>query len=153
MEKITIYQKPSCSACKEVCQVLKDAGAEIESVDYYVTRIPKAKLCELARKMGVPLRELLRTKEQIYEDLRLGEKNLTDAQYLDLIEIYPDLLQRPIVEQGDRAILARPVRKIREFLASAVSSANGQAPAASVTEGQSPAADETTGTTDSLGQP
>ena len=123
MDKITIYQKPSCSTCKEVYQALKDAAVDLEAVDYYVTPIPKAKLRELIRKLGVTVKDIVRVKEQVYQDLRLGEKNLTDEQLLDLISIYPDLLQRPIVERGDRAILARPARKIREFLAPPVADA------------------------------
>jgi arsenate reductase len=118
MEKMIIYQKPSCSTCKEVYQILKDSGVDPDSVDYYVTPVPKAKLRELAGKMGMPVSGLIRDKEQVYQDLRLGEKTLTDEQLLDLIAIYPDLLQRPIIEQGERAILAKPARKIKAFLAS-----------------------------------
>lgn len=118
MEKMIIYQKPGCSICKEVCQILKDSGIEPDSVDYYATPVPKAKFRELAGKMGMPISGLIRDKEQVYRDLRLGEKTLTDDQLLDLIAIYPDLLQRPIIEQGERAVLARPARKIKAFLAS-----------------------------------
>ena len=128
MDKITIYQKPSCSTCKEVYQALKDAAVDLEAVDYYVTPIPKAKLKELIRKLGVTVKDIIRVKEQVYQDLKLGEKNLTDEQLLDLISIYPDLLQRPIIEQGEKAILARPARKIREFLAPPVVDPLGTSP-------------------------
>ncbi|OQA57937.1 MAG: Arsenate reductase [Candidatus Omnitrophica bacterium ADurb.Bin277] len=121
MDKITIYQKPACSTCKEVCQILKDANVDFESVDYYTAPVPKTKLRELAQKLGTSLKDLVRTKEQVYRDLRLAEKNLTEEQLLDLIVIYPDLLQRPIVERGEKAVLAKPARKVKEFLASSVS--------------------------------
>lgn len=121
MNKITIYQKPTCSTCKEVYQILKDANVDFESVDYYTAPISKTKLRELVQKLGAGLKDLIRTKEQVYQDLRLAEKNLTEEQLLDLIAIYPDLLQRPIVEQGEKAILAKPARKVKEFLASTVS--------------------------------
>lgn len=117
MADITIYQKPTCSTCKEVFQALKDANVDFDAVDYFVTPVPKAKLKELVLKMGVTVKDLIRVKEQVYQDLRLGEKDLSDEQLLDLISIYPDLLQRPIVERGDRAILAKPARKIKDFLA------------------------------------
>lgn len=120
-EKITIYQKPTCTTCKEVYQALQSAGVDFEAVDYFVMPIPKAKLRELIQKMGVTVKDLIRVKEQVYQDLKLGEKNLTDEQLLDLISIYPDLLQRPIVERGEAAILAKPARKIKEFLAPPVS--------------------------------
>jgi len=117
MAEITIYQKPTCSTCKEVYQALQAAGVDFDAVDYFVAPVPKAKLKELVQKLGIALKDVIRTKEQIYQDLKLGEKNLSDEQLYDLISIYPDLLQRPIVEKGDKAILARPARKIKEFLA------------------------------------
>ncbi len=117
MTDITIYQKPACTTCKEVYQVLKEAGTDFEAVDYFTDPIPKAKLKELIQKLGLPVEELIRKKDQLFQDLRLGEKKLTEGQWLDLLAIYPDLLQRPIVERGDKAIIARPARKIREFLA------------------------------------
>lgn len=50
MEKITIYQKPTCTTCREVCTVLKESGVDFESVNYYLEQVPKAKLKELLRK-------------------------------------------------------------------------------------------------------
>jgi arsenate reductase len=117
MADITIYQKPTCTTCKEVYQVLKETGVDFEAVDYFTDPIPKAKLKELIQKLGLPVEELIRKKDQLFQDLRLGEKKLTESQWLDLLAIYPDLLQRPIVERGDKAIIARPARKIRDFLA------------------------------------
>ena len=117
MADITIYQKPTCTTCKEVYQILKEASVDFDAVDYFTDPIPKAKLKELIQKLGLPVEELIRKKDQLFGDLRLGEKQLTEDQWLDLLAIYPDLLQRPIVERGDKAIVARPARKIREFLA------------------------------------
>ena len=51
--KITIYQKPSCTTCRQVYAALRDANVDFESVDYYVDPIPKARLKELVRKMGI----------------------------------------------------------------------------------------------------
>ena len=116
MAEITIYQKPTCTTCKEVYQILKEANVDFDAVDYFTDPIPKAKLKELIQKIGLPVEELIRKKDQLFGDLRLGEKQLTEGQWLDLLAIYPDLLQRPIVEKGDKAIVARPARKIREFL-------------------------------------
>ncbi len=118
MADITIYQKPTCTTCKEVFQILKETNTDFDAVDYFTDPIPKARLRELIQKIGLPVEALIRKKDQLYSDLRLGEKQLTEDQWLDLLAIYPDLLQRPIVEKGDKAIVARPARKIREFLAS-----------------------------------
>lgn len=114
--KITIYQKPTCTTCRQVHAALVEAGVDFDAVDYYVDPIPKAKLKQLLRKMGMSARELLRTREARYRSLRLGERDLTEDEILDLMVANPDLIQRPIVEKGDRAILARPAERLREVL-------------------------------------
>jgi arsenate reductase (glutaredoxin) len=114
--KITVYQKPTCTTCRQVHAALRDAGVDFNAVDYYTDPLPRAKLQELVRKMGIPVRSLLRTKEPIYKTLRLGERELSDDELLDVMVEHPDLMQRPIVERGDRAILARPAERLREIL-------------------------------------
>jgi arsenate reductase (glutaredoxin) len=113
---ITIYQKPTCTTCRQVYAALRDAGVDFDAVDYYTDPIPKTKLRELLRKMGIPARELLRTKEDVYRKLKIGERDLSEAEIVDLMVARPDLIQRPIVEKGARAILARPAERLREIL-------------------------------------
>jgi arsenate reductase (glutaredoxin) len=113
---ITIYQKPTCTTCRQVHAALKDAGVDFDAVNYYTDPIPKTKLKELLAKMGISARQLLRTKEEIYRTLKLGERDLTDDQIVDAMIANPDLIQRPIVEKGSRAILARPADRIKEIL-------------------------------------
>src|SRR4026207_261142 len=100
--RITIYQKPTCTPCRQVYAALRDAGVDFDAVDYYTDPIPKTKLRALLRKMKMPARELLRTKEEIYRTLRLGERQLNDDEIVDLMVKHPDLIQRPIVEKGSR---------------------------------------------------
>jgi len=114
--KIVIYQKPTCTTCRQVYNVLKEHGVDFDAVDYYIDPIPKAKLTELLKKLGMKPRELLRTKEPIYKTLKLADRDLADSEILDLMLKHPDLIQRPIVEVGGRAILARPADRIREIL-------------------------------------
>lgn len=114
--KIVVYQKPTCTTCRQVHAALKESGVDFDAVDYYVDPIPKAKLKDLLRKMKMSPRELLRTKEAIYKTLKIGERDLTDDQLIDLMVRNPDLIQRPIVEKGSRAILARPAERLKEIL-------------------------------------
>ena len=113
---ITVYQKPTCTTCRQVHAALRDAGVDFEAVDYYTDPIPKAKLKELLRKMKMSARDLLRTREDIYKKLRLGERDLTDDEIVDLMVKHPDLIERPIVEKGARAILARPAERLQDIL-------------------------------------
>jgi arsenate reductase len=114
---ITIYQKPTCTTCRRVHQALKDAGVDFQAVNYYVDPIPRAKLVELLGKMGMKPRALLRANEPIYKTLNLGGRMLTDDEIVDLMVQHPDLIERPIVERGGRAILARPAERLNPFLA------------------------------------
>ena len=113
---ITVYQKPTCTTCRAVHAALKAAGVDFEAVDYYTDPIPRAKLEELIRKMGITPRQLLRTKEAEYRDLGLADPGVSDGQIIDAMVAHPDLIQRPIVEKGSRAILARPAERLKDIL-------------------------------------
>jgi arsenate reductase len=114
--KIVVYQKPTCTTCRQVHAALKESGVAFEAVNYYVDPIPRPKLVELLRKMRMKPRDLLRKNEAIYKTLKLGERELSDAELVDLMVEQPDLIQRPIVEKGPRAILARPPERLKEIL-------------------------------------
>jgi len=113
---IVIYQKPTCTTCRRVYALLKERGVDVDAVNYYLVPIPKPKLVELLAKMRLTPRELLRTTEPIYRELGLAKGTFSDEAIVDLMVAHPDLIQRPIVERGDRAILGRPVERIEEIL-------------------------------------
>jgi len=113
--KITIYQKPTCTTCRQVYAALKESGVEMEAVNYYTDPLSKAKLKELIQKMGIKPAELFRTKEEIYKKLKLAGRDMSDDEAIDLMVKHPDLIQRPIVEKGNRAILARPAERLKEI--------------------------------------
>src|SRR5581483_6904043 len=106
----------TCTTCRQVYKALKESGVDFDAIDYYVDPIPKDKLRSLLKKMGITPRELLRRNEPIYKQLRLAERELSDAELIDLMVAHPDLIQRPIVEKGGRAILARPADRLKEIL-------------------------------------
>ena len=66
--------------------------------------------------MKIAPRELLRRNEAIYRELNLGGRDLTDDEIVALIIEHPELMQRPIIERGERAVLARPIERMRELL-------------------------------------
>ena len=116
MTKLTIYQKPTCTTCRAVMKMLQESGVDFDAINYYIEPIPKAKLKLLLKKMGMRPREVLRSKEPIYKQLRLAERDLSDDQLIDLMVKHPDLIQRPIIEKDERAILARPPERVKEIL-------------------------------------
>ena len=115
-DKITVYEKPACTKCREADRLLRESGVDFDKINYYIEPIGEKKLRELIAKMGIKPRELLRTGEQIYKDLEIGKRELSDDEIIKLMAKHPDLIQRPIVERGPRAVLGRPTERIRELL-------------------------------------
>ena len=116
MSKLTIYQKPTCSTCRQAIQILQDGGQPFTAVNYYEQRFTKPKLKALLKKAGLAPREILRTKEDLYKELNLAKTTLSDDALIDLMVAHPDLIQRPIVEKGETVLLARPADRVKELL-------------------------------------
>ncbi|MFO0773532.1 MAG: arsenate reductase (glutaredoxin) [Nitrospiraceae bacterium] len=116
MAKITFYQKPTCSTCRDALKYLKDAGAEVEAINYYERPFTAALLKTLLKKGGLSPRDVMRPKEDIYKSLQLGTKTMTDDELIAVMVANPDLIQRPIVEKGDKVILGRPAETVTKIL-------------------------------------
>ena len=97
-------------------KLLRESGIPFEKVNYYVEALSKKRLTELVRKLKLKPRELLRKSEPIYKELGLAEHKFSDSELIALLVEHPDLLQRPIVERGDRAVLGRPTENVKELL-------------------------------------
>ena len=109
---ITIYEKPSCSACRNLSKLLAEEGIEFESVEYHVTGLEEDEIRGLLSKAGITAADALRMREP-------GAKELKDSSEDEIIAAMvanPVLLQRPFVVNGDRAVLARPVERALEVL-------------------------------------
>ena len=115
-DQITIYEKPTCTKCREMDRFLQDSNVDFSKINYYIEPLSEQKLRDLIKKMGIKPRELLRTSEPIYRDLQLGKKELSDDELILLMVKHPDLMQRPIVERGDHAVLGRPTENVRSLL-------------------------------------
>jgi arsenate reductase (glutaredoxin) len=116
MAEVTIYQKPTCSTCRQALQLLKESGKSFTAINYYEKPFTKTQLRNLLRKAGLSPKDVLRTKEDIYKELGLAKKNISDDELLDMMLAHPDLIQRPIVEKGEKVILARPAESVKGLL-------------------------------------
>ncbi len=97
-------------------RLLRESGVPFEKVNYYTEPLSEAKLRELLRKMKIGPRDLLRTSEAIYKELGLGQREVSDDELIRLMLKHPELIQRPIVERGERAVLGRPTENVRALL-------------------------------------
>ena len=116
MADITIYHKPTCTTCRQAVQLLRDSGESFTAVNYYEQTFTKEELRQLLKKAGLSPKDVLRTKEEIYKELELGKKDLSDDALLDLMVKHPDLIQRPLVVKENKAVLARPAETIKTLL-------------------------------------
>jgi arsenate reductase len=96
--------------------LLKNSGKEFDAVNYYEVRLTVERLRELIDKLGLPVRDLLRSEEPLARDLKLAERQLSDDELIKIMVENPDLIQRPIVVHGDEAVLCRPPENVMKFL-------------------------------------
>ena len=115
-DQITVYEKPTCTKCREMNRFLQDNGVDFSKVNYYIEPLTRAKLKELLGKMKLTPRDILRNSEPIYRELGLGKGEFTDDEIISLMVKHPDLIQRPIVERGKRAVLGRPTENVKALL-------------------------------------
>ena len=115
MSKITVYEKPTCTTCRKVAKAFSEQGIEFEKVNYYIEPFTKSLLSTLIKKMGITPSELLRKNDEAYKKLKSKIEKFSEDEILDLMLNNPDLIQRPIIEMGNKAILARPAERIKEL--------------------------------------
>jgi arsenate reductase len=116
MAKITIYQKPTCTTCREVVKLVEASRQPFTAINYYEQPFTKTLLKGLLKKAGLSAKDILRTKEDIYKELGMAKKQVSEDQLIDLMLKHPDLIQRPLVEKGEIVILARPSETIKKLL-------------------------------------
>ena len=115
-DQITVYEKSTCTKCREVDKLLRESGVDYTKINYFVEPLSASKLQTLLKKMGISAHELLRSSESIYKELGLGKATHSEKEIVELMVKHPELIQRPIVERGERAVLGRPVENIKALL-------------------------------------
>lgn len=112
---VRIYHNPRCSKSREALALIRERGLEPEVVLYLQRELTEAELKEIVQKLGVAPHDILRTKEDAYEQVGLNEKSSLDA-VVKAIRKAPILLERPIVVVGKRAVIGRPPERVLDLL-------------------------------------
>ncbi len=115
VEKIIVYEKPTCTTCRKLAKWFDEHGIKHERVNYYIEPLTEEKLRELLKKANLRAFDVLRKNEPAFKELKITEET-PEAEIIKAIIKNPDLLQRPIVEIGNKAVLARPIEKVQEIL-------------------------------------
>jgi arsenate reductase (glutaredoxin) len=110
---IEVYEKPTCTTCRKLAALLRERGIDYDAVEYHVLGLTEDEVRGLIAKTGVPAADLLRVREDGARELAAAGDE--DAIVAAMVE-RPELLQRPVVVNGDRAVLARPIERTLEIL-------------------------------------
>ncbi|MGI8786400.1 MAG: ArsC/Spx/MgsR family protein [Pyrinomonadaceae bacterium] len=98
--------------------MFRENNIDFEKINYFIKPLTEEKLRDLLRKMNLAPFDVVRIKEPLIKELNINENTLPD-EIIKLIIENPNLLQRPIVEVGERAVLARPIERAIELINSA----------------------------------
>jgi arsenate reductase len=114
---LTVYEKPSCTKCRGLATLLIERGVEFERVNFHLHPLSADELRALVAKTGRPARELFRSCEPVYAELGLAARpEIADEEAIALMAAHPQLMERPVVERGERAVLARPAERALDLL-------------------------------------
>lgn len=113
--KITVYEKPTCTTCRKLNKLFEENGIDWKKVNYFIEPFTESKLSALLKKTGMKPYDVLRRAEA---DFKLAgiDTNSSDKDVIAAMVKYPNIIQRPIVEVGDKAVLARPIEKALELI-------------------------------------
>ena len=114
-ENIVIYQKPTCSTCRETVKILKEEGVEFESINYMLEPPSLDEMKAIIKKLGVSPKEVFRKKEPLYKEIGIADRDISDNDLIRILVENPELIERPIVVRGKKAVIARPPEKIKEL--------------------------------------
>lgn len=116
MSVITVYHNPKCSNARGALELIRERGFEPQIVEYLKTPLSAEALRALVAACGVPVRELMRSKEAVFSELGLDDPAVDDDTLIAAIAAHPVLLNRPIVSTPLGTRLCRPPERVLDIL-------------------------------------
>ena len=114
---IRIYHNNRCSKSRNALALLEQQGKPFEVVHYLETPPSAAELKALLSQLGITARQLLRTGENEYRELKLDDPSLDEQTLITAMVKHPRLIERPIVVANGKAVIGRPPEKVLDILA------------------------------------
>lgn len=114
-KKIKIFYNPDCSKCREAMDLLEEGSCEIEVVEYLKNVPSREEIKEVLSKLGLKPLDLIRQKEAVFQE-KFSAKNLSDEEWITALIENPELIERPILIDGNRAIIGRPPSLVVDLL-------------------------------------
>jgi arsenate reductase len=119
---VTIYHNPACGTSRNALAMIRQSGETPVIIEYLKNPPDRARLIELTRAMGIPVRGLLREKGTPYAELGLGDPKWGDDQLIDFMLAHPILINRPIVQTPKGTKLCRSSEAVLDLLDNPVGS-------------------------------
>ena len=113
MQDIEIWHNPKCSKSRAAMELLENKNINV--VKYLEQTPSKEQIKDVLKKLNIQAKELLRSGEDIYKELKLKEIDDED-KLIDFMVEHPILIERPIIIKGDIAVIARPIENLEELL-------------------------------------
>ena len=114
---VSMYYNPKCSTCRATLTLLQEAGIEPELILYLETAPSAAELAGVLKKLGNGAKQMIRFKEEVAKQIGISpDDERADSEWLKIISDNPKLLERPVVINGDKAVIARPPERVLEIL-------------------------------------
>jgi arsenate reductase len=112
---LTIYHNNRCSKSREVLALLEQLGRPFQVINYLNEPLDENALRQLLQKLALTPQQLIRSKEDEYQQLGLAHSGLADDVYLQAMLQHPKLMERPVVVFNDKAVIARPASRVQEL--------------------------------------
>ncbi|MEZ4792323.1 MAG: arsenate reductase (glutaredoxin) [Gelidibacter sp.] len=112
---IVIYHNPSCSKSRESLEILETTKEDIQIIKYLDEPLKTEKLNKIIKLLKISPIDLIRQNESIWKENFKGLE-FTDEELIEVMVEYPQLIERPIVINGDKAVIGRPPTKILDIL-------------------------------------
>ena len=116
MERITVYHNPACGNSRGALELLRARDVDFDIIEYLKEHPTRPALEKIIDLLDGPVADLVR-KDKRFKELGLNPANYADKKsVVALLLEHPELMQRPIVIRGKRAIIARPPDKLEALL-------------------------------------
>ena len=112
---IVIYHNPYCSKSRESLEILETSKADIQIIKYLDETLKSDKLAKIIKLLKIKPIDLIRQNEALWKE-NFKDLEFTDEELIDVMCNYPKLIERPIVINGDKAVIGRPPTKILDIL-------------------------------------
>lgn len=113
---VTIYHNPRCTKSRETLELLQKKGIKPVVIEYLKDPPGRKQLTDILDQLGMSPRDLMRTKEPVYQEKKLDNKSLTKDQLITAMLADPILIERPIVLANGKAAIGRPPENVLKIL-------------------------------------